>query len=145
MTQLILTYDPLDKLNSFVSTSDLTSLTTNCINKKIIQKHFNLFDLNNIKIGTLDTIDNIINYDNGTNDITDLSNIVIKIFLPSGIETYSVVYVENVIWNSEDIDVDNSSYNFNLSSVTGNQTFTKLQWIFTSRNKIPGIRTLIFT
>lgn len=72
----------MDKLNSFVSTSDLTSLTTNCINKKI---------------GTLDTIDNVIKYDNETNNIYNLSNIVIKLFLPSGIETYSV---------------DNSSYNF---------------------------------
>jgi hypothetical protein len=143
--KLILTYDPLDDENT-ISTTDLTTLSTNCKLRKINEKTYILRDKFYVQQGVQSSIENIALYDNDLYNYT--YNNIISINFPEGNEDYSfggIVTENNIVINNR-VTLSNSRiYTYNLTCLSGNQKFTKLDYIFPgSTNGLPVTRTLIF-
>ena len=142
--KLILTYDPLDDENT-ISTTDLTTFSTNCKLRKINEKTYILRDKFYIQQAVGSAIENIALYDNDFYNYT--FNMIIAFDFPECREVYSFggLTTNNIQINNRDTISNSTNTTYNLTCLSGNQIFTKLDYIVPgSNNGLPVTRTLIF-
>lgn len=144
--QLILNYEPDNPKNN-VCTTDLTQFSTNCTKKILSQKNYKLFDIKNIEQGSIDAILNTMIYKLEEDKIDRISvhgSKVITLFLPTGIEIYSLT-ICNLSFIPDPNNPTIKIGNFKLTQVSDTQTYTNLQYILTNKDGKETTRFLIFS
>jgi len=138
---LILSYDPI-ALDNKICTTDLTSLSTNCISRKINQKKYFLRDkFFNIK-GTLLKTEQIVLFKDDFQDTIATGTFTLD--LPTGIEKYSYTTSFDYIYIGER-SITNTITTIRIYSISGKKSFNTLEWIIPpSAGNKPLPRTLIF-
>jgi hypothetical protein len=144
--KLILTYEP-KLIKNNVCETNLTDSSTNCIKRLVSQKNYKLYDLKNIELGNLDAILNTMIYkipEEEFERISVLGNKVITLYLPTGIEIYSLS-ISNLSFVPDPLNPTTEIGKFKLTQVSEKYTYTNLEFILTKQNNEPGIRYLIFS
>lgn len=99
--------------------------------------------MDGIEQGNVNLIENLVEYDNKDGNL--YSENIYALYLPSGIEKYSVSWNGNYKFDDNGIIIiNNEVLDLKLTSVSGNATFSKVKIIIQSRNNIPLPRTFIF-
>ena len=139
---LILYYNPE---STKISVTDVTSLSTGAIKRTIVQHENLLYNKEGTSQGTLNLVQNNCIYESTPNITNAISNRCFTINKDTFIEKYSFV--------SSSLDPRNSSGHitkstvkfYNLTSVEGNPSYTKLKWILPADEQgNPLTRTLVF-
>ena len=141
-TNLVLYYNPE---STKTSNTDLISLSTDAIKRNIIQYEHTLFNKEGIIQGSVSSISDICIYESTPNILNTINNRCYTIIKDTFIEKYSVVSSDIESRDSSGFINENSVRFFNLTSVEGNPSYTKLKWILpVDEQGKPLTRTLVF-
>ena len=139
---LILYYNPDE---GKICTTDLTLLSTGAIKRSIVQTNYILYNNDGKYNGNVNIINNICIYTSTPNDTNIIGTYCFTINIDTFIEKYSAVDERDEVRNSSGQVNQNSVRFLNLTSVEGNQTYTKLKWILpVDEQGKPLTRTLVF-
>jgi hypothetical protein len=123
---LVLYYNPE---TGKICNTDLNSLSSDALRRNIAQVEYILYDKDEKIVGDVNILNNICNYESTPNVTNTIANICITIIKDTFVEKYSVINITKETRDSSG-QVNQSSIRFlNLTSVEGNQTYTKLKWI----------------
>jgi hypothetical protein len=139
---LILYYDTKSTKTSL---TDIISLSTGAKKRNILQLEHTLFNKEGIIQGTVNSINDICIYESTPNITNTINNRCYTIIKDTFIEKYSVVSSDIESRDSSGFINENSVKFFNLTSVEGNPSYTKLKWIVpVDEQGKPLTRTLVF-
>ena len=139
---LILYFNPESTKSSI---TDLTLLSTGAIKRSIGQLENLLYNKEGTSQGTINTLLNICIYESTPNITNTVLNHCFTINQDTFIEKYSVVTSDTESRDSSGLTNQNTVTFFNLTSVEGNPSYTKLKWILpVDEQGKPLTRTLVF-
>ena len=139
---LILYFNPESTKSSI---TDLTLLSTGAIKRSIGQLENILYNKEGTNQGTINTLFNISTYESTPNISNTVLNHCFTINQDTFIEKYSVIGSDNERRDSSGFVNENIVRFYNLTSVEGNASYTKLKWILpVDEQGKPLTRTLVF-
>lgn len=123
---LVLYYNPE---SGKISNTDLTMLSTGALKRNIAQVDYILYNKDGKIMGDVNIVNNICNYESTPNITNTIGTYCISIIMDTFIEKYSVSNITQETRSSSGQVSQSSTRFLNLTSVEGNQTYTKLKWI----------------
>ena len=139
---LILYFNPDE---AKVCNTDVTSLSTGAIKRSIIQRENVLYNKEGTTQGTINALINISIYESTPNITNSILNYSFTINKDTFIEKYSVINSTLETRDSRGYVKINTVRFFNLTSVEGSPSYTKLKWILpVDEQGNPLTRTLVF-
>lgn len=139
---LVLYYNPE---SGKICNTDLTLLSRGALKRTISQVDYLLYNKDGKYAGNVNIINNSCIYESTPNDTNTIGTYCISIIIDTFIEKYSAIDERDEVRNSSGQVNQNSIRFLNLTSVEGNQTYTKLKWILPVDEQGKLItRTLVF-
>ena len=115
--------------SSVTSITDLTKNSSNCISKINTQVNYKLLNSKEIPQGTLNILTTSTINTINPNITSNIKITVIEIFTDENEkEIYSLNYYDELMRNDNGLVIGSHIIYVNLTSVSGNNTYTKLKW-----------------